>query len=89
MKGVLMTCFLGNVLSSMDSVQCFARIAKKKYRGGGSFTCMYKHLCAGQVPLTDAEAQALKESRQRSASQDWLMVADPIEHETVACQDSG
>jgi len=88
-RGLDVTCFLGNVLSSIDSVQCFARIAKKKYRGGGSFTCMYKHLCAGQVPLTDAEAQALKESRQRSASQDWLMGADPIEHETVACQDSG
>ncbi len=46
-------------------------------------------LCAGQVPLTDAEAQALKDSRQTSASQDWLMGADPIEHETTACQDSG
>ncbi len=61
----------------------------KKYKCGGSFTCTYKHLCAGQVPLTDAEAQALKKSRQTSASQDWLMGAEPIEHETTACQDSG
>lgn len=43
----------------------------------------------GQVPLTDAEAQALKKSRQTSASHDWLMGTDPIEHETTACQESG
>jgi len=76
------------VQSSADTVQYFACIAKK-FRCSGSFTCMYKHLCAGQVPLTDAEAQALKESRQTSASQDWLMGAESIEHETTACQDSG
>lgn len=50
---------------------------------------MDKHLCAGQVPLTDAEAQALKESRQTSATKDWLMGTEPREHETTACQDSG
>lgn len=32
--------------------------------------------CAGQVPLNSQEAEALKASRQSSASTDWLMEAD-------------
>ena len=64
-------------------------LLKQKYKCGSSCTCTYKHLCAGQVPLSDAEAQALKESRQTSAYQDWLMGTEAIEHETTACQDSG
>ena len=33
--------------------------------------------CPGQVPLSSQEAEALKASRQSSASQDWLMDSDP------------
>lgn len=34
--------------------------------------------CPGQVPLSRQEAEALKASRQSSASQDWLMDSDPM-----------
>ncbi len=39
--------------------------------------CLSVTLYVGQVPLTSTEAQALKESRQASASQDWLMGTEP------------
>ena len=33
--------------------------------------------CAGQVALSSQEAEALKESRQTSATKDWLMDTEP------------
>ena len=80
-----MQCFIQALIQSST----LHALLEKKQKCGGSVTCTYRHLCAGQVPLTDAEAQALKKSRQTSASHDWLMGTDPIEHETTACQESG
>ena len=89
-KRAVMLHFFHAVFSqAMIQSSTWHALLKKKLRCGGSLTCMYKHLCAGQVPLTDAEAQALKKSRQTPASQDWLMGAEPIEREATACQDSG
>lgn len=43
--------------------------------------------CPGQVPLSSQEAEALKASRQSSASQDWLMDSEPMSASNA--EDSG
>ena len=47
--------------------------------------CMH----AGQVSLSSEEAEALKDSRQSSAKQDWLMDADSAQFEGAADNGTG